>query len=186
MEPRLGRTLHSSATGRHRERTLPEALGLRQAVQPRDDTAGSAGSEARTTSRPQPPRGAHITAAVSPAGAATDSAICVLYDTGDMSTALGACWSPVAGRHNDISDRLRHGQSVLAGRHRSGNSVSLILVRPVPAHHPGRGLPIPAESRQRGSGSLACRASESTRQWGRPRSPRHRALRGRRRGQAPR
>ena len=56
MEPRLGRMFHSSATGRRREQTLPEALGLRQALQPRDDTAGSAGSEARTTrSRCSPP-----------------------------------------------------------------------------------------------------------------------------------
>src|ERR1039457_3736935 len=31
------------------EQTLPEALGLRQAVQPRDHTTGSAGSETRTT-----------------------------------------------------------------------------------------------------------------------------------------
>ena len=38
MEPRLGRMFHSSATGR-REQTLPEALGLRQALHPRDDTA---------------------------------------------------------------------------------------------------------------------------------------------------
>jgi hypothetical protein len=30
MEPRLGRMFHSSATGRRREQTLPEALGLRQ------------------------------------------------------------------------------------------------------------------------------------------------------------
>jgi hypothetical protein len=37
MEPRLGRMFHSSAAGRRREHTLPEALGLRQAVQPRDD-----------------------------------------------------------------------------------------------------------------------------------------------------
>jgi hypothetical protein len=49
MEPRLGRMSHSSATGRRREQTLPEALGLRQALHPRDDTAGSAGGEARTT-----------------------------------------------------------------------------------------------------------------------------------------
>jgi hypothetical protein len=49
MEPRLGRMFHSSATGRRREQTLPEALGPRQAVQSRDETAGSAGSEAGTT-----------------------------------------------------------------------------------------------------------------------------------------
>jgi len=112
MEPRLERMFHSSATGRRRERTLPEALGLRQAVQPRDDTAGSAGSQARTTRsdaahrtsiasparmrdtnsrtdrirgrrsqnalrfkilrRPNRREGTHITAAVSPADAATD------------------------------------------------------------------------------------------------------------------
>jgi len=30
---------HSSATGRRREQTLPDALGLRQALHPRDDTA---------------------------------------------------------------------------------------------------------------------------------------------------
>jgi hypothetical protein len=35
---------HSSATGRRREQTLPETLGLRQARHPRDDTAGSADS----------------------------------------------------------------------------------------------------------------------------------------------
>ncbi len=49
VEPRLGRMSRSSATGRRRERIFPEALGLRQALHPRDDTAGSAGSEARTT-----------------------------------------------------------------------------------------------------------------------------------------
>ena len=32
MEPGLGRMFHSSATGRRREQTLPEALGLRQAL----------------------------------------------------------------------------------------------------------------------------------------------------------
>jgi hypothetical protein len=32
MEPRLGRMFHSSATGRRRDQTLPEALGLRQAL----------------------------------------------------------------------------------------------------------------------------------------------------------
>jgi hypothetical protein len=32
MEPQLGRMFHSSATGRRREQTLPEALGLRQAL----------------------------------------------------------------------------------------------------------------------------------------------------------
>jgi hypothetical protein len=31
MEPRLGRTFHSSATGRRRQHTIPEALGLCQA-----------------------------------------------------------------------------------------------------------------------------------------------------------
>ena len=49
MEPRPGRTFHSSATGRRREQTLPEAPGLRQGLHPRDDTAGNAGSKARTT-----------------------------------------------------------------------------------------------------------------------------------------
>src|SRR5690242_6783800 len=43
VEPRLGRTFHSSATGRRRKQTLPEAPGLRQALHPRDDTAGKAG-----------------------------------------------------------------------------------------------------------------------------------------------
>ncbi len=33
MEPRLGRMFHSSATGRRRDQTLPEALGLRQALE---------------------------------------------------------------------------------------------------------------------------------------------------------
>lgn len=47
-----------------------------------------------------------------------------------QTPALRACWSPVAGRHDDIAHRLRHGQSVLASRHRSGDSVSLVLVRP--------------------------------------------------------
>src|SRR5713226_1527514 len=63
MEPRLGRMFHSSATGRRREQTLPEALGLRQALHPRDDTAGSAGSEARTTRS----AAAHRTSIASPA-----------------------------------------------------------------------------------------------------------------------
>src|ERR1700729_4272823 len=49
VEPRLGRMFHSSAAGRRREQTLPEALGLRQAVHLRDDTAGSARQWARTT-----------------------------------------------------------------------------------------------------------------------------------------
>src|SRR5450755_1091786 len=63
MEPRLGRMFHSSATGRRREQTLPEALGLRQALHPRDDTAGNAGSEARTTRSDA----AHRTSIASPA-----------------------------------------------------------------------------------------------------------------------
>ncbi len=62
-EPRLGRTFHSSATGRRREQTLPEAPGLRQAPHPRDDTAGSASSDARTTSSDA----AHRTSIASPA-----------------------------------------------------------------------------------------------------------------------
>jgi hypothetical protein len=37
MKPGLGRMFHSSATGRRRERSLPEALDLRQALHPRDD-----------------------------------------------------------------------------------------------------------------------------------------------------
>jgi hypothetical protein len=40
---------HSSATSRRREQTLPEAPGPRQAPHPREDTAGSASSQARTT-----------------------------------------------------------------------------------------------------------------------------------------
>ncbi len=63
MEPRLGRMFHSSATGRRRERIFPEALGLRQALHPRDDNAGSAGSEARTTRSDA----AHRTSIASPA-----------------------------------------------------------------------------------------------------------------------
>ena len=53
----------SSATGRRRERIFPETLGLRQALHPRDDTAGSAGSEARTTRS----AAAHRTSIASPA-----------------------------------------------------------------------------------------------------------------------
>src|ERR1700735_4531425 len=56
MELRPGRMLHSSATGRRREQTLPEAPGLRQALHSRDDTAGCVGSQARTTSRAAPCR----------------------------------------------------------------------------------------------------------------------------------
>src|ERR1039457_605838 len=63
MEPRLGRMSRSSATGRRRERIFPEALGLRQALHPRDDTAGSAGGEARTTRT----AAAHRTSIASPA-----------------------------------------------------------------------------------------------------------------------
>src|ERR1700677_4892113 len=58
MEPRLGRMFHSSATGRRREQTLPEALGLRQALHPRDDTAESAGSGRSTRTRAAGGRGA--------------------------------------------------------------------------------------------------------------------------------
>ena len=43
---------------------------------------------------------------------------------------FGTCGSPAAGRHDDIPDRLRQGQSVLASRHRGGNSVSLVLICP--------------------------------------------------------
>jgi hypothetical protein len=39
MEPRLGRMLPGSATGRRREHTIPEALGLCQAASPTEDTA---------------------------------------------------------------------------------------------------------------------------------------------------
>jgi hypothetical protein len=63
VEPRLGRMSRSSATGRRRERIFPEAPGLRQALHPRDDTAGSAGSEARTTRS----AAAHRTSIASPA-----------------------------------------------------------------------------------------------------------------------
>src|SRR5580698_9712377 len=49
MEPRLGRTFHSSATGRRREHIFPEAPGLRQAARrgqlaARRDGAPAAGS----------------------------------------------------------------------------------------------------------------------------------------------
>src|SRR5580658_8850306 len=51
MEPRPGRMFHSSATGRRRDQTLPEAPGLRQAPHPRDHTAGKclAGRRGRPT-----------------------------------------------------------------------------------------------------------------------------------------
>jgi hypothetical protein len=42
MEPRLGRMFHSSATGRRHERIFPEAIGLRQALHPRDAAAWAA------------------------------------------------------------------------------------------------------------------------------------------------
>src|ERR1700730_6570188 len=56
MEPRLRRMFHSSATGRRRDQTLPETLGLRQALYPRGDTAGSASRQARTRSAGRPQR----------------------------------------------------------------------------------------------------------------------------------
>ena len=61
--PDWGGMFHSSATGRRREQTLPETLGLRQARHPRDNTAGSAASEARTTRSAV----AHRTSIASPA-----------------------------------------------------------------------------------------------------------------------
>ena len=45
---------HSLATGRRREQTLPEALSLRQALHPRDDTAGSAAHSPRIAFRVTP------------------------------------------------------------------------------------------------------------------------------------
>jgi hypothetical protein len=39
MEPRPGQMFHSSAAGRRREQTLPEAPGLRQGFTHEDDTA---------------------------------------------------------------------------------------------------------------------------------------------------
>jgi hypothetical protein len=42
---------HSSATGRRREQTLHEATGIRQALHPQDDTAGSAGSQALSANK---------------------------------------------------------------------------------------------------------------------------------------
>jgi hypothetical protein len=54
MELRLGRMFHSSATGRRREQTLPEALGRRQGFQSRDDAAGSAGGEGEDQKRCSP------------------------------------------------------------------------------------------------------------------------------------
>jgi hypothetical protein len=39
------------------------------------------------------------------------------------------CTSPAAGRNDDIPHRFRPGQTVLTSGHRSGNSVSLVLVR---------------------------------------------------------
>jgi RNA polymerase sigma-70 factor (ECF subfamily) len=44
MEPRPGRTFHSSATGRRRKQTLPEAPGLRQALHPPSELTRLAGS----------------------------------------------------------------------------------------------------------------------------------------------
>src|SRR5438105_2150052 len=38
--------------------------------------------------------------------------------------------SPAAGRHDDVLHPFRQGQTVLTSCHRSGNSVSLVLVRP--------------------------------------------------------
>jgi hypothetical protein len=134
----------SSATRRHREQTLPEALGLRQAVHPRDDTAGSAAvrrgqpgakqptepqsraqpgcgtrireltayaatgdrprtrSDSRSSGVPNRREGAHITAAVSPAGTATDSATCL--DPRGEPAVLGIlrCWS----RPGSLANRL--------------------------------------------------------------------------------
>lgn len=50
VEPLLGRMSHSSATGRRREQTLPDALGFRQALHPvhRQDTNAPARPKART------------------------------------------------------------------------------------------------------------------------------------------
>ena len=50
-----------------------------------------------------------------------------------MRSSAEASWDlqlTSGDRHDDIPDRLRQGQSVLASRHRGGNSVSLVLIRP--------------------------------------------------------
>src|ERR1700722_8517391 len=85
MESRLGRMFHSSATGRRREQTLPEAPGRRQAARTRDTNSRTARMTRRRATAPerapvqdpqapQPPGRAHVTAALSPVGAATDPA----------------------------------------------------------------------------------------------------------------
>lgn len=43
-------------------------------------------------------------------------------------TGPEACRSPATGRHDDLPYRLGHHQGVLASGHRSGDSVSLVLV----------------------------------------------------------
>ena len=47
----------------------------------------------------------------------------------DHRNRPGTRTSPAAGRNEDISRRFGPGQTVLIGRHRSGESVSLVLVR---------------------------------------------------------
>ncbi len=53
------------------------------------------------------------------------------YSQGRASAAgePGICTSAAAGRHDDIPHRFRQGQTVLTSCQRSGNSVSLVLVR---------------------------------------------------------
>ena len=48
----------------------------------------------------------------------------------DHRNRSGTRASPAAERNDDISHRFGPGQTVLISRHRSGKSVSLVLVRP--------------------------------------------------------
>ena len=58
------------------------------------------------------------------------------------------CQLPAAGWYDDLPDCLRQAQAVLAGRHRGGDGVSLVLVR-ARGHvvHPERGQSLPRPGR---------------------------------------
>ena len=137
MEPRLGQTFHSSATGRRREQTLPEALGLRQARHSRDDTAESAGSE---TGRPGAMRPTELRSRAEPGRATRIRELTAYAVTGDRPR------TPSGSRSSGAANRLGGGAVSLTQAELARVRVCAVGA----AYGVGRG---------RAGGSQACKSS---------------------------
>ena len=129
--------LHSSATGHRREQTLPEALGLRQAVQPRDDTAGSA---AVRQGRPGATQPAEPRSRAQPRCATRIRELTTNAATGDRPRTCSGSRSsgaPTAGRgaHNGCGQSIRRndGFGDMAPHMHSGRTDLLALCSGVEA-----------------------------------------------------